>query len=318
LDAVEALSERVDESKRERHVEPTLNAMTVDVEDYFHVAALAPAIDPRQWNCMEYRAEASTHRLLDIFSEFQVKATFFVLGWVARRSPQLIRAIHASGHEVASHGMDHRLVYDQTPTEFAQETTAAKALLEDIVGAPILGYRASTYSITNRSLWALDVLLNAGFLYDSSIFPIRHDLYGIPDAAKTPGLVSTPTGRVIVEFPMSTARFFRATLPVSGGGYFRLLPYWLTRAGLRQLGMLRKPFIFYLHPWEIDPGQPRVRAGLKSRLRHYTNLHRTEGRLRRLLREFSFAPARDVLQSQALLKRTNDTWTAAESDATAR
>lgn len=276
--------------------------MTVDVEDYFHVAALAKSISRSQWNEMEYRAEASTQRLLELFAEFDVKATFFVLGWVARKSPELIRRIHRAGHEIASHGMSHKLVYEQTPQEFAAETYESKALLEDIIGGRVLGYRASTYSITARSLWALDILKEAGFIYDSSVFPIRHDMYGIPDAPQAPSLMTTPCGDTIVEFPMSTCPLFGVRLPVSGGGYFRLLPYWLTRSGLRKLNHeLARPFIFYLHPWEIDPDQPRIRAGWKSRLRHYTNLDRCEPRLRRLVREFRFAPVHEVLRAEHLL-----------------
>lgn len=288
---------------------PVINAMSVDVEDYFHVAALAGSIDRATWGRMEYRAEASTRRLLDLFDRHALKSTFFVLGWVARRSPALIREIHERGHEVASHGMSHLLVYDQTPQEFSAETYESKALLEDIIGAPVLGYRASTYSITKRSLWALDILKEAGFLYDSSIFPIRHDLYGIPDAPQVPSRIATPKGASIVEFPMSTAPMFGARLPVSGGGYFRLLPYWLTRAGLRKLNdSLSRPFIFYLHPWEVDPQQPRVRTSLKSRLRHYTNLDRTEARLERLISEFRFAPVREVLGAQRLLAPSPAGW----------
>ena len=284
----------------EKHI---VNALSVDVEDYFHVAALASSIDRSRWNDMEYRAEHSTRRLLDLFDENHIKSTFFVLGWVARRSPALIREIHARGHEVASHGMSHLLVYNQTPQEFESETRESKALLEDIIGARVLGYRASTYSITKRSLWALDILHEAGFEYDSSIFPIRHDLYGIPDASPVPARIDTPKGASILEFPMSAAPMLGAKLPVSGGGYFRLLPYWLTRIGLRKLNHgLARPFIFYLHPWEVDPEQPRVRTGLKSRLRHYTNLSRTEGRLRRLITEFRFAPVRDVLRNMKLLE----------------
>lgn len=279
-----------------------INAMTVDVEDYFHVAALADSIPRQEWDHMEYRAEASTRRLLQILDEHSVKGTFFILGWVARRSPGLVKDIHASGHEIASHGWSHKLVYQQTESEFRQETLNSKALLEDIIGAPVLGYRASTYSITNRSLWALDVLCELGFKYDSSIFPIRHDLYGIPDAAREPGLISTPAGANIVEFPMATSRIFGITIPVSGGGYFRLLPYFLTRKGLRDLNRREKlPFVFYLHPWEIDPEQPRIGAKLRSRVRHYTNLSRTEGRLRKLLGEFRFSRMQDVLTSRGLL-----------------
>lgn len=290
-----------------------VNAMSVDVEDYFHVAALAQSIDRSSWNDREYRAEENTHRLLDLFEASNIKATFFVLGWVARRSPQLIREIHDRGHEVASHGMSHLLVYNQTPQEFTAETIESKSLLEDIIGAPVLGYRASTYSITRRSLWALDILREAGFLYDSSIFPIRHDMYGIPDAAHEPGHFDTPKGATIVEFPMSTAPMLGFTLPVSGGGYFRILPYWLTNAGLRKLNdQLARPFIFYLHPWEVDPAQPRVQTGLKSRLRHYTNLHRTEARLKRLIGDFSFAPVREVLGIRKLLVEEPGGWRAAD------
>jgi polysaccharide deacetylase family protein (PEP-CTERM system associated) len=198
--------------------------------------------------------------------------------------------------------MSHKLVYNQTPEEFSRETYESKALLEDLIGVPVLGYRASTYSITRRSLWALDILSEAGFTYDSSIFPIRHDLYGIPDAPQVPSVIKTPKGASIVEFPMSTAPMFGLRIPVSGGGYFRLLPYWLTRAGLAKLNdELRRPFIFYLHPWEVDPDQPRVRTSWKSRLRHYTNLNRCETRLRRLIGEFRFGRVRDVLAHAALL-----------------
>ena len=298
---------------------PIVNAMTVDVEDYFHVAALARSIDRSTWDRMEYRAEQSTKRLLDLFDEAQIRATFFVLGWVARRSPDLIREIHRRGHEVASHGMSHRLVFKQTPQEFSAETYESKALLEDIIGERVLGYRASTYSITRQSLWALDILHEAGFIYDSSIFPIRHDVYGIPDAPQVPSRIDTPKGASIVEFPMSTAPMFGTRLPVSGGGYFRLLPYWLTRAGLSKLNRnLGRPFIFYLHPWEVDPQQPRIKTTLLSRFRHYTNLGRCEQRLRRLIGEFRFAPAREVLRSQQLLRAEEGGWVAPAQSAFAQ
>lgn len=279
-----------------------VNAMTVDVEDYFHVAALAGAIDRSHWDKMEYRVEGNTRRLLDLFEKHGIAATFFVLGWVARRSPELIREIHRRGHEVASHGMSHLLVYNQTPEQFAAETHESKALLEDIIGVPVLGYRASTYSITKRSLWALDILKEAGFQYDSSIFPIRHDVYGIPDASPVPSMMRTPKGASIVEFPMSTAPMFGMRMPVSGGGYFRLLPLWLTRAGLNKLNRkMSRPFIFYLHPWEIDQGQPRIKASRLSRFRHYTNIDRCEMRLTRLMDDFRFGRVRDVLRDASLL-----------------
>jgi polysaccharide deacetylase family protein (PEP-CTERM system associated) len=279
-----------------------INAMTIDVEDYFHVAALADAIPRDKWDDMEYRAEASTHRLLQLFADTDVRATFFVLGWIARRSPGLVREIQAAGHEIASHGWSHKLVYNQSHQEFFQETCDSKRLLEDISGCAVEGYRASTYSITKRSLWALDVLCELGFKYDSSIFPIRHDLYGISDALIWPALIASPKGAGIVEFPMSTVRMAGVRVPVSGGGYFRLLPYWFTRAGLRKLNLQeRRPFVFYLHPWEVDPEQPVIDAGALSHFRHYTNLAVTESRLRRLLGEFRFAPMRDVLSFMQLL-----------------
>jgi len=278
-----------------------VNAMTVDVEDYFHVAAFAKDIARSDWDHMEYRAEANTQKLLSLFAETHVQATFFVLGWVAKRSPHLVREIQRAGHEIASHGMSHKLVYNQSPTEFAAETRESKALLEDITGQPIEGYRASTYSITKKSLWALDVLCDAGFKYDSSIFPIAHDKYGIPDAPLVPSVIAAPNGKQIVEFPMSTATMFGVRVPVSGGGYFRLLPYGVTRAGLRKLNHnLQRPFVFYLHPWEIDAGQPRVKTSALSRFRHYTNIGKCEARLRRLVAEFKFSTMKDVLTRQEL------------------
>jgi polysaccharide deacetylase family protein (PEP-CTERM system associated) len=280
------------------------NAMTVDVEDYFHVAALSSAIRRDDWSSMEYRAVANTHKLLDLFAESRVQATFFILGWVAQRSPELIRAIHAAGHEVACHGMSHELVYRQTPECFKQETRDSKALLEDLTGAPVSGYRAASWSITKRSIWALDIIQELGFLYDSSIFPIRHDLYGIPDAPKRPGVMRTPSGASIVEFPPSVVKILGVSVPVAGGGYFRLLPYWLTQLGLRRLNRsANQAFIFYLHPWEIDPEQPRIDAGWLSRFRHYTNLAKTHQRLQRLLQEFRFTTVKNVLVDAGLLAR---------------
>lgn len=278
-----------------------VNAMTVDVEDYFHVLALSKVIDRASWESMEYRVEANTRRLLSLFDKRSVRATFFVLGWVAKRSPDLIREIHRAGHEVASHGMSHKLVFNQTRDEFFNETRDSKHLLEDIIGAPVHGYRASTYSITRKSLWALDVLCDLGFRYDSSIFPIKHDVYGISDAPQTPSVIRAPNGKTIVEFPMSTAPMFGVRVPVSGGGYFRLLPYAVTRAGLSKLNLkLKRPFVFYLHPWEIDPGQPRMKASALSRFRHYTNLDQCEPRLNRLMEEFRFSTMSDALQSLGL------------------
>lgn len=278
------------------------NAISVDVEDYFHVSALAGSIDRSDWDGMEYRAESNTRRLLHIFREEQVKATFFVLGWLANRSPALIREIHQEGHEIACHGFSHELVYRQNPEVFSDETKRAKDLLEDTTGVAVIGYRAASWSITQASLWALDVLSELGFKYDSSIFPIRHDRYGIRDATQFAGIINTPQGRPIVEFPPSTIDLLGVRLPVAGGGYFRIFPYSLTRFGLRRVNSKAgQPFNFYLHPWEIDPEQPRVKTKLLSRFRHYTNLSRTEERLRKLLQEFPCTTTRNVLSDLGLL-----------------
>lgn len=279
-----------------------VNAMTVDVEDYFHVSALAEVIDRSRWNAMDYRVERNTDRLLEMFSARNVHATFFVLGWVAERSGELIRRIHAAGHEVACHGLTHELVYRQTPEVFREETRTSKAMLEDAIGVPVVGYRAASYSITSQSLWALDVLCELGFRYDSSIFPIAHDRYGIPGASTRPGRLQTAAGRQIVEFPLSTKGLLSMRVPVAGGGYFRLLPYRFTRWALQAINDdERMPFIFYLHPWEIDAAQPRFKASWVSRFRHYTNLHACEDRLSRLLQDFRFGRVIDVLESLHLL-----------------
>jgi polysaccharide deacetylase family protein (PEP-CTERM system associated) len=277
------------------------NALTVDVEDYFHVSAFADSIDRSEWGGHPLRVGNNTRRLLDLFDHNQVKATFFVLGWVAERAPELIREIAVRGHEVACHGFSHQLVYNQSPELFRSETIQSKQLLEDITGTTVRGYRAASYSITGQSRWALDILAEAGFVYDSSIFPVHHDRYGMPGTPEHPYNMTTDKGHSLVEFPLSTARVFGYRLPVAGGGYFRLYPYALSRAGLRQVNRQDKPFIFYLHPWEIDPEQPRIEAGWLSRFRHYNNLDRCEGRLQRLMDDFSFGTAWEVLSDLELV-----------------
>jgi len=277
------------------------NALTVDVEDYFQVSAFADSVNRHEWDNHSLRVEQNTHKLLDLFDEYQIKATFFVLGWVAERAGKLILEIAARGHEIACHGYSHQLVYNQSPEEFRQETVRAKSILEDIIQQPVRGYRAASYSITRRSLWALDILVEAGFDYDSSIFPIRHDRYGIPDSPEFPYTIDTPAGNKLVEFPLSTAKLLKYRLPVAGGGYFRLYPYWLSRAGLRQINSRQKPFIFYLHPWEVDPEQPRISANWFSRFRHYNNLDKCESRLHRLASDFRFSTVEKVLKNQGLL-----------------
>lgn len=277
------------------------NALTVDVEDYFHVSAFSECIDQKDWDSYPLRVENNTRRLLDLFDQHSVKATFFVLGWVAERTPGLVREIAARGHEVACHGYSHQLVYNQSPRIFREETIRSKTLLEDIIQAPVIGYRAASYSITGRSLWALDIIADAGFEYDSSIFPVRHDRYGIPDASVYPHRLKTPNGSWLVEFPLSTARIFGFRLPVAGGGYFRLYPYRLTRTGLKRInGRENKPFIFYLHPWEIDHEQPRISASRLSRFRHYNNLGKCESRLHKLMTDFSFTTVTRVLHGCGL------------------
>jgi polysaccharide deacetylase family protein (PEP-CTERM system associated) len=279
-----------------------VNAFSVDVEDYFQVAALAPAISRESWPQRESRVERNTDHLLGLLAERGMHGTFFVLGWIAERHAGLIKRIAAAGHEIASHGFSHQLIYTQSQEEFREETVRGKRVLEDLIGSAVIGYRAASFSITRRSLWALDVLIDLGFRYDSSIFPIRHDRYGIPGASPDPGRLTAPSGRTLVEFPMSAASFFGMKVPVSGGGYFRLLPYAVTRRGLSQINDLcNRPFTFYLHPWEIDPGQPRVKVGWLSRFRHYTNLHRCEPRLRRLLGEFRFGTMQEVLRTLGLI-----------------
>jgi polysaccharide deacetylase family protein (PEP-CTERM system associated) len=269
-------------------VEPVVNAMSIDVEDYFHVSVFDGIVPRSEWDRMESRVVNNTLRLLDIFDEFQVKSTFFVLGWVGERHPDLVRAIAARGHEIASHGYAHRLVYDQTPTAFRNDVRRSKHLLEDLAGQRVLGYRAPSYSITPKSLWALDVLLEEGYEYDSSIFPIRHDRYGIPVSARRPYQIERTAG-ALTELPGSTTRVGPLNLPVAGGCYFRILPYWWTRWGIERVNRIDLlPAVFYLHPWEIDPEQPRLHAGTLGRFRHYRNLHLTESRLRQLLTDFHF------------------------------
>lgn len=276
-------------------MEVTTNALTIDVEDYFQVAALAEAVDRNDWSSMEYRVEVNTDRLLDLFSQRGVRATFFTLGWVAERSPELIRRIQKAGHEIASHGYSHQLVYQQTPEVFREETRKSKQILEDITGEAVTGYRAASYSITAQSRWALDILCEEGFTWDSSIFPVHHDRYGMPGTPHEPYRLEAPGGGKLVEFPLSTCPLGSYRLPIAGGGYFRLYPYWLSRWGLGKINKAGQPFIFYLHPWEIDTGQPRLKVKPLSRFRHYNNLNKCMGRLEQLLEDFRFGSVSDVL-----------------------
>ncbi len=259
------------------------NILSVDVEDYFQVEAFAGVIDRSSWDSYSCRVEANTHRLLDCFDEAGVHATFFTLGWVAERYPKLVAEIVARGHEPACHSYWHRLVYKLSPQEFREDTLRAKNCIEQAAGRAVYGYRAPSYSVTRDSLWALDILAELGFTYDSSIFPIRHDVYGIPDAPRFPYDVSTPSGP-LKEFPITTFRLFgESNLPVGGGGYLRLLPMWYTKLGYQRSQREGLPLIAYIHPWEVDPEQPRIQARLKSRIRHYTHLASMMDRLKKLL-----------------------------------
>jgi polysaccharide deacetylase family protein (PEP-CTERM system associated) len=273
-----------------------LNAMTIDVEDYFHVSAFDGVVPRSSWETLECRVERNTERLLAIFEDTGIKGTFFVLGWVAERYPALVQRIAAAGHEIASHGYAHRLVYDLTPAMFREDIRRSKAVIEDAAGVQVAGYRAPSYSITPRSLWALDILIEEGFTYDASIFPIHHDRYGIPVSARHPYRLKREAGELI-EVPGSTVQWGPINMPVAGGGYFRLFPYEWTAWGIRRINQREgRAAVFYLHPWEIDPDQPRLPAGLLTRIRHYRNLDATEARLRRLISDFAFGPLRTVLR----------------------
>jgi polysaccharide deacetylase family protein (PEP-CTERM system associated) len=263
------------------------NVMTVDVEDYFHVAAFEDVIERRSWDQLECRVERNVDVLLGLFAERDVRATFFMLGWVAERYPALVRRILAQGHELASHGYEHRRVTTQDRTEFMADVSATRKLLEDIGGEAVRGYRAASYSINASNLWALDVLQEAGYEYSSSIYPIRHDLYGMPDA---PRFAFRLREGSILEIPVSTVRLMGRNYPCGGGGFFRLLPYTVSRWLISRVNRYDgQSAIFYFHPWEIDPEQPRVAgARARSRFRHYLNLDRVRGRLARLLTDFDW------------------------------
>ena len=316
-----------------------LNALTIDIEDYFQVHAFCNVIKYDDWDCHECRIERNTYRLLEMLdgatqhstlkTETAPKGTFFVLGWIAERYPHLVREICQQGHEIACHGYAHRLVYSQSREEFREDIRKAKIILENISGCEVIGYRAPSYSITSKSKWAFEVLLEEGFKYDSSIFPIRHDFYGIPSAPRFPFIITMndnnnaefsvlnvesnlsneskidldstfniQPSKFIIEFPLSTARFIGQNIPIAGGGYFRLFPFHLVKSGLKRINQVEKmPFIFYMHPWEIDNEQPRIQNIARlSKFRHYVNLNKTEKRFKRLLSEFDFVPVKELLR----------------------
>jgi polysaccharide deacetylase family protein (PEP-CTERM system associated) len=278
------------------------NAMTVDVEDYFHANVFDDSVDRERWPSFESRVVGNTERLLALFDDFGVRGTFFVLGCVAEQFPALARTIVAHGHELASHGHWHMRITRQTPDAFRADIRRAKRTLEDATGAPVMGYRAPSFSVTSQTLWALEIIAEEGHLYDASVFPVHHDSYGIPNAPRHAHPIDCQ-GRTLLEAPGSTVRFGRMNLPIAGGAYFRLLPYAWARFGIRRVNRTeRKPAIFYVHPWEIDAGQPRLPANRLGSWKHYRNLGKTERRLRRLLADFRFAPLFDVLSDAYSLR----------------
>ena len=265
-----------------------VNAMSIDVEDYFHVSVFDGIVPRSQWGTMESRVVRNTERLLDLFDEFEVHSTFFVLGWVAERFPQLVRDIADRGHEIASHGFHHQLIYLLTPDQFREDVRRAKATIEEAAGCTVRGYRAPSFSIVRDSLWALDVLIEEGHSYDASVFPIHHDRYGIPDASRRAHVIERQSGS-IVEVPASTVRFGGANWPIAGGGYFRLLPYQWTKSGIARVNAVdAEPVVFYIHPWEIDPEQPRLPVSRLTRWRHYRGLDQTAARFDQLMKDFRF------------------------------
>jgi polysaccharide deacetylase family protein (PEP-CTERM system associated) len=279
-----------------------VNALTFDVEEYFHAEAFAGVVRPEEWSGLPSRVVGATQRLLDMLEEAGTVATFFVLGWVAERHRALVRSIKDRGHEVACHGYGHQMITRLGRGQFADDVRRGKAVIEDAVGGAVIGYRAPTFSVVRETLWSLEILAEAGFRYDSSIFPIVHDRYGIPDAARFPHRLAAGSGVEIGEFPLSTVTGLGWRFPVAGGGYFRLLPYELTRRAVRHLNDREgQPAIVYLHPWEIDSDQPRLPVGRLTQFRHSVNTHRTESKIRRLLRDFRFGPVRDVLAESGVL-----------------
>lgn len=285
------------------------NIASADVEDYFQVEAFARSIDRSTWSSYSCRVESNTQRLLDLFDECNVRGTYFILGWVAERYPRLVREIAARGHELGCHSYWHRPIYKLSPGEFRDDTQQAKSVLEQASGASVCGYRAPSFSITSQSLWAFDILAELGFTYDSSVFPVSHDVYGMPGAPRSPFIVKTPSGPV-VEYPMATFRLAGdRNFPVGGGGYLRIFPYWYTELGVRRAWRDGVPVVSYIHPWEIDPEQPRLSGPLKSRLRHYTNLSKTEERWRKLVRLGPFSSFRDSrLAESAPLYDLKERW----------
>jgi len=274
-----------------------LNTLTFDVEDYFQVEAFKDYVSFNEWPNYPSRVVENTRRITDILDERGVKATFFILGWVAERFPDMVKRLADNGHEIASHGYAHDMVYKQTPEVFERDLVKSIEILETISGTKVIGYRAPTYSIIEDSFWAFDILIRHNLRYDSSIFPIIHDRYGVPNGQRFPHRINRKSGGSIMEFPLSTLRVWKGNFPVAGGGYLRLLPYWVLKASVRSLNRQQQPAIIYLHPWELDPDQPKIpNIPTKTRIRHYLNLHTTANKLRKLIRDCAFGPICEVLK----------------------
>jgi len=272
------------------------NALSVDVEEYFQATVFNGDSPCEKWDSYESRVHSATEKVLAILARFDTKATFFVVGWVARRHPGLVKAIHKEGHEVACHSYAHQVISKQTPDTFRKDLRFAKSILEDITGEPVRGYRAPTFSITEDTLWALDILIEEGFHYDSSIFPIHHDRYGMPKAERFPNLIRRSNGYKMLEFPMSTLRLMGTNFPFAGGGYMRLLPVSFISRAIERINGRGHPVILYVHPWEFDPHQPRLRAPLMTAFRHYHNIGAMSRKFEYLVSKHEFAPVCEVLE----------------------
>jgi len=283
----------------DQHADPLTHVLTVDVEDYFQVEAFAETVKRESWDRYPSRVDANTRRVLDLFDEYDAKGTFFFVGWVADKLPELVREVHARGHELACHSYWHRTIYSLSPEEFREDTRRAKQAIESAAGVAVTGYRAPSWSITKDCMWALEILAEEGFTYDSSIYPIHHDLYGVPGAQRFPYTFAWANGMKLREYPPATLRFMRTNLPVAGGGYLRIFPAAYNEMAFR---IFEKDYaqrvVVYLHPWEIDPDQPRIAAKLKSRFRHYTQLKNMSSKIGRLLQRHKFERFCDVLAGE--------------------
>ncbi len=274
-----------------------LNALTVDVEDYYHVSAFESYIHTDEWTYLPSRVEASTNKIIGILDKYGAKATFFVLGCIAEENPALIREIYNNGHEIACHGYAHRLAYRMSPAEFRADVRRAKSVIEDTIGVGVSGFRATSFSFTASNLWCLDVLIEEGFLYDSSIFPVYHAHYGIPNWQRFPHIISRNSG-CIYELPPSTIRLFKNNVPIAGGAYLRLFPLSLIKMGIRRINKVEsRAAVIYIHPWEIDDNQPRFKLSRLTRIRHYAKLNGVEDKIKNILREFEFGRISDVINN---------------------